>query len=247
MDWRERGIGGPLYRDRVDAGRRLGERLATTYRGADVVVLGLPRGGVPLAWEVAKALQAPLDVIVVRKLGVPGHGELAMGAIAGGGGRALNDDVLAAIGLSHADVERVERYERVELHRRERAYRGDRPFPPLAGRTVLLVDDGLATGATMRAAVASVRQHGPAAVVVAVPVASHEAVEALRGEVDAVVCLATPAAFFAVGQWYEEFGQTSDDEVQELLECAWRVQTAADVGGQANRLPSMPGPESEGR
>ncbi|MCO5169718.1 MAG: phosphoribosyltransferase [Planctomycetes bacterium] len=216
---------GPLYRDRPEAGRRLGAGLAARVR--DPVVLALPRGGVPVAYEVAEALHAPLDVVVVRKLGAPGQGELAMGAIASGGARVLNEDVLRALGLREEDVAAVEAQEREELRRRERDCRGDRPFPPLAGRTAVLVDDGLATGATMRAAVAAVRQRGPAAVVVAVPVASREAIELLRGEADEVVSLAAPPSFFAVGQWYEEFGQTSDAEVRALLARAWRAPARA--------------------
>jgi putative phosphoribosyl transferase len=207
----------------------LGARLAPTYGDTQVVVLALPRGGVPVAYAVAEALHAPLDVVVVRKLGVPGYAELAMGAIASGGARALNEDVIASLGLSDEDVERVESRERVELQRREQAYRRGRSFPSLAGRTALLVDDGLATGATMRAAVAAVRQRGPAAVVVAVPVASREGVEALRDEVDGLVNLATPAAFLGVGQWYAEFGQTADDEVKDLLDRAWRARAVTDA------------------
>jgi putative phosphoribosyl transferase len=228
-----------IFRDRADAGKRLAERLATgpfqgtglvtgpfqgtglRSRGWDApVVLGLPRGGVPIAYEVARVLEAPLDVFVVRKLGVPGQEELAMGAIASGGVRVVNRDVVGALGLSPAVLDRVAAAEQLELERRERLYRGARALQPLAGRTVILVDDGLATGSTMRAAVRAVRQHGPARVVVAVPVAAAATCEELKAEVDEVVCLATPDPFLAVGRFYDDFTQTTDREVREQLRAA---------------------------
>ena len=206
------------FRDRAHAGRLLGERLRAYADRPDVIVLDLPRGGVPVAFEVAKRLRVPLDVFVVRKLGVPGHEELAMGAIASGGVRMLNEDVVAMARVSERDVETVTLREEHELARRERAYRGDRSSPDVAGRTVILVDDGLATGATMRAAAAGVRRLDAAAVVVAVPAAAADTCELLAHEADEVVCLTTPEPFHAVGLWYEDFSATTDDEVRALLE-----------------------------
>jgi predicted phosphoribosyltransferase len=208
------------FRDRVDAGRVLAEELARYADRPDVLVLALPRGGVPVGFEVARRLRAPLDVFVVRKLGVPGHEELAMGAIASGGVRLLNDGVVAVAGVSDAEIEAATARETRELIRRERLYRGDRPPPDVRGRTVILVDDGLATGATMRAAVAAVRRQGPARLVVAVPTASPDTCEELRAEVDDLVCARTPDPFYAVGVWYEDFSETTDDRVRELLERA---------------------------
>lgn len=211
---------GPVFADRVDAGRALGARVASALaereRG-DVLVLALPRGGVPVACEVADALDAPLDVLLVRKLGVPGQEELALGAIASGGVRVLNEELLAELGLPPSEVDAIAARELEELKRRERSYRGERPAPSLEGRTVVLVDDGLATGATMRAAAKAVRQLGPAAVVVAVPVAPPDAVDALRQEVDDVVAVLTPERLSSVGQWYGDFSQTTDEEVRALL------------------------------
>jgi len=178
-------------------------------------VLGLPRGGVPVALEVARALRAPLDVLVVRKLGLPGHSELAMGAIASGGARVLNDEVCAW--ASPASIDAVTRVETAELERRERAYREDRPALSLGGKTVILVDDGLATGATMRAAVLAVRRLEPAHIVVAVPVGARDTCELLRRVADEVVVVLAPASFSAVGLWYDDFSQTSDDEVRQAL------------------------------
>ena len=184
---------------------------------ADVLVLALPRGGVPVGCEVARALGAPLDVFLVRKLGVPGHEELAMGAVATGGVRVLNDEIVRGLGISDHEIDAAVARELQELARRERLYRGDRPPPDVAGRTVILVDDGLATGATMRAAVAALRRQQPARIVIAVPTASPDTSEALKAEADDVVCAMTPEPFFAVGYWYEDFTQTTDDEVRELL------------------------------
>lgn len=206
-----------IFRDRFEAGRTLGEHLPTYAERADVLVLGLPRGGVPVAYEVARRLEAPLDVFLVRKLGVPGHEELAMGAIAGNSIRVLNTAVVEGLAISDADVERVVQREERELERRLRAYRGDRGPLEVADMNVVLVDDGLATGATMRAAVLALRQLHPARVVVAVPVAAVPACEALATIADEVVCVATPEPFRAVGFWYQDFGQTSDADVRTLL------------------------------
>ncbi len=209
------------FRDRSEAGRLLAARLEPAYAGrSDVIVLGLPRGGVPVALEIARGLGAPLDVFVVRKLGVPGHEELAMGAIASGGVIVLNDEVVRELGLDRAIIEEVAEREARELARRELAYRGGRPPPDVAGRAAILVDDGLATGSTMRAAVAALRRQGPAAVVVAVPVGAYSTCVDLAREVDDLVCLATPEPFYAVGLWYEDFRQTTDAEVRALLESA---------------------------
>jgi predicted phosphoribosyltransferase len=208
------------FRDRTEAGRRLAEDLARFAHRADVRVLALPRGGVPVAAEVARALDAPLDVFVVRKLGVPGHEEYAMGAIATGGVVLLNDHVVRSAGVSDAAVQRVLQDEHRELERRERRYRGDRPPPDVLGNTVILVDDGLATGSTMLAAVAALRAEKPARIVVAVPVASADTCTTVRRAADDVVCSVTPEPFYAVGLWYEDFAQTTDEEVHDLLEQA---------------------------
>ena len=205
------------FRDRSEAGRLLAERLRGYAQGANVVVLGLPRGGVPVAYEIAKALDAPLDVFLVRKLGVPGYEELAFGAIATGGMRVLNKPVLENLAMPSEWIEAIDAKERRELERRERLYRGERPPPDLAGRTVILVDDGLATGATMLAAVRAVKLDDPASVVVAVPVADPEVCRSLEPEADEVVCLRTPDRLGAVGLWYEDFSQTGDEQVRELL------------------------------
>ena len=206
------------FRDRAEAGRALA-RVLSHYAGRDdVIVLALPRGGVPVAAEVAKELAAPLDVFVVRKLGVPGHEELAMGAIASGGVLVLDDGVLRWLGISEEQVQRALTRELDELRRREAAYRNGRPLPDLKGKTVILVDDGLATGASMQAAARAVRRHQPARIVIAVPVASRATCDQFRDDVDEVVCAVTPEPFYAVGNWYEEFSQTSDEEVRELLD-----------------------------
>lgn len=206
-----------LFRTRLDAGRALGERLASYSGRPDLRVLGLPRGGIPVAFEVARRLDAPLDVFVVRKLGVPGQEELAMGAIATGGIRVVNEDVVSAMNISAATIDRVAAAEEQELQRREKAYRGSRPALDVAGATVIIVDDGLATGSTMRAAVAALRQQKPASIVVAVPVAAPSTRDEMAREVDDVVCVATPDPFLAVGRFYEDFAQTTDAEVHDLL------------------------------
>ena len=205
------------FTDRAEAGRALGAALVGRWAGEVPVVLGLPRGGVPVAAEVAAALDAPLDVLVVRKLGTPGFPELAMGAIASGGIRVLNPSVLRLRAVDDAAIERVAAGELVELERREREFRGDRPRPELSRRTVVLVDDGLATGATVRAAVEAVRTTAPARVVVAVPVGAPDAVALLENVADEVVCLHAPPHFSAVGAHYRDFTQTTDDEVRALL------------------------------
>jgi len=206
-----------LFQDRRDAGRKLARELAGYANRADVLVLALPRGGVPVAFEVAKALKAPLDIFLVRKLGVPGHEELAMGAIASGGVRVLNDTVVDALNIPDRLIDAVAEKERQELERRERAYRGNRPKPEVRGKTVILVDDGLATGASMRAAIEGLRAQDPASIVMAVPTASPETCEAFEDTVEDVVCAETPQPFFGVGYWYQDFSQTTDEEVRTLL------------------------------
>jgi putative phosphoribosyl transferase len=208
------------FRDRTEAGRLLAAQLTAYANRPDVLVLALPRGGVPVAFEVARALHAPLDVIIVRKLGVPGYEELALGAIASGGVRVLNDDVVHMLGISTEEINQVAAHEQQEVERRERLYRGDRPACAVGGQTVILVDDGMATGATMRAAVGAVRQQQPARIVIAVPVAAAATCEEFAAEVDELVCVLRPDAFFAVGFWYEHFAQTSDEEVRDLLQRA---------------------------
>ncbi len=218
-----------LFRDRTDAGRQLAAKLRGYAGRPDVLVLALPRGGVPVAYEVARALHAPLDVFLVRKLGLPGHEELAMGAIASGGVRVLNEDVVQTLRIPEEVIAEVVADELRELQRRERMYRDDRPPPNVRGRTVILIDDGLATGSTMRAAVAALRRQGPARVVVAVPVAAPSTCEEMAGEVDDLVCARTPEPFRAVGLWYDDFSQTSDDEVYYLLEEAARAMTKVEA------------------
>ena len=205
------------FRDRTDAGRQLAERLAAYVNRSDVLVFALPRGGVPVAFEVARALGAPLDVFLVRKLGVPGHEELAMGAVATGGVRVLNDEIVHGLGIQESEIEAVVARELQELARRERLYRGGRPAPEAEAKTVILVDDGLATGATMRAAVRALKQQHPARIIIAVPTASPDSCEALKTEADEVVCVVTPEPFFAVGYWYDDFAQTTDAEVRDML------------------------------
>lgn len=205
------------YHDRRDAGRQLASRLQAYANRPDVLVLGLPRGGVPVADEVAQALQAPLDAYLVRKLGVPGHEELAMGAIAPGGIRVLNPHTIDSLGISESAIDDVEAIERRELARRERLYRGSQPPLTVEGRTVILVDDGLATGSTMRAAAEALRQLKPARLIAAVPVGSTAVCESLLDVVDEAICAETPEPFYAVGIWYDDFAPTSDTEVQQAL------------------------------
>jgi predicted phosphoribosyltransferase len=216
------------FANRTEAGRLLAEKLEKYADGGDVIVLGLPRGGVPVAYEVARRLHAPLDVFIVRKLGVPGFEELAAGAIASGGVRVLNEDVMRAIPHGDAAIEAVTARETAELERREQTYREGRPPPELRNRIAILVDDGLATGATMRAAVKALRQRGVAKIVVAVPVGPPDTCRELEEEADEVICLSTPEYFQAVGQYYEDFSQTSDDDVRELLA---RAANGGAVGG----------------
>ncbi len=216
-----------IFRDRTDAGRQLAARLKRYGDRPDVLVLALPRGGVPVAYEVAKELNVPLDVFLVRKLGVPGHEELAMGAIASGGVRVLNEDIINYLGIPGEVIDAVAVSEQRELERRELAYRGDRPPPDVKDRSVILIDDGLATGSTMRAAAASLRLQRPRRIVVAVPVSSPETCEEFRSEVDEIVCGFTPEHFQGVGLWYEDFSQTSDEEVRELLKQAAQLQQHA--------------------
>jgi predicted phosphoribosyltransferase len=206
-----------LFIDRADGGRRLAESLRHYAGRPDAIVLALPRGGVPVGYEVAHILDLPLDVFLVRKLGVPGHQELAMGAIASGGVLVLNPDVVVSLRIPAHVIDAVAARERPELERREREYRDDRSAPDVRGHTVILVDDGLATGSSMRAAVAAVRRQGAGRIVVAVPVGSPEACAEFRLEVDEFVCILAPEWFAAVGEWYEDFSQTSDEEVRELL------------------------------
>lgn len=209
-------------KNRKVAGEALAEQL-TGYRDRDdLLVLALPRGGVPVAAEIADALDASLDLMIVRKLGLPAWEELAMGAIASGGIKVLNDDVIHSHNVSDEDIEKVAKKEQTELERRDKAYRGDRPAPRIEDRCVILVDDGIATGATMEAAIDALRRQNPREVVLAVTVAPRETLDRLRSKVDDIACLATPEPFMAIGKWYREFGQTSDDEVRELLDRAWR-------------------------
>jgi predicted phosphoribosyltransferase len=228
-----------LFIDRADAGRALAERLPRYAGRSDVIVLALPRGGVPVGFEVAKALGAPLDVFIVRKLGVPGHEEYAMGAIASGGVRVLNEEAVRGLRIPQRAIEEATRREQQELERREREYRGERPPPDVRDRTVILVDDGLATGATMQAAVQALRQQHPARIVVAVPTGSPETCARIAEEADEVVCATTPDPFHAVGLWYENFAQTSDEEVHDLLARAEREG--------ARRAPSPAGPPGPDR
>jgi predicted phosphoribosyltransferase len=218
-----------LFQDRSEAGRLLAAKLRKFANRPDVVVLALPRGGVPVGFEVAKALNVPLDVFVVRELGVPGHEELAMGAIASGGARVLNQDVVRGLGIPEYMIDAVAAKEEQELGRREREYRNGRPPIDVRGRTVILVDDGLATGSSMRVAAAALRQRNPAQIIVAVPVASPDTCNEFETEVDQIICAATPEPFVAVGRWYRNFSQTSDEEVRELL------RQAADFGKPGTR------------
>ena len=209
-----------IYRDRSEAGKQLAARLAKYANRDDVLVLALPRGGVPVGFEVAKQLHVPLDIFLVRKLGLPGHEELAMGAISTGGVRVLNEDVVDYLQIPEGVIDAIAAIELRELERRERAYRGDRPEPDVQGKTIILVDDGLATGSTMRAAAVALRQQNPARIVIAVPVSAPQTCDEYRMGVDEIVCASTPEPFRGVGQWYRDFSQTTDDEVRELLEKA---------------------------
>jgi putative phosphoribosyl transferase len=215
-----------VFHDRSEAGQLLAEKLQAYADRPDVLVLALPRGGVPVGYEVARALHAPLDVYLVRKLGVPGHEELAMGAIASGGVRVLNQDVVRALDIPEEIIEQVAGRELQESQRRERVYRGKRPPPHVRGRIAILVDDGLATGSSMRAAIAALHRQHPAKIIVAVPVGSVETCQEMQQEADEVICASTPQPFAAVGYWYEDFSQTTDEEVHDLLERAAEEQVA---------------------
>ena len=209
-----------IYRNRSEAGKYLAAQLPTYTDRSDVLLLALPRGGVPVGFEVAQVLRAPLDIFLVRKLGVPGHEELAMGAVSTGGVRVLNYEVVEYLHIPKSIIDAVARSELRELTRRERAYRGNRPEPDLSGKIVILVDDGLATGSTMRAAAEALRQQNPERIVVAVPVSAPQTCDEYRMGVDEIICAMTPEPFLGVGQWYEDFSQTTDEEVHELLEKA---------------------------
>jgi len=218
------------FLDRADAGRQLAKTLTAAYGGrSDIVVLGLPRGGVPVAFEVARELRAPLDVFLVRKLGVPGHPELAMGAIAEGGVEVLNDELIRDLGIPQKMVQEVAVRERMELDRRDTLYRGGRPLPAVRGRIVILVDDGLATGSTMQAAVTALRRLEPARIVVAAPVGAQETCDRLGQFANEVVCLIAPQQFQAVGLWYDAFTQTTDDEVKRLVGSAGPPESATSL------------------
>ena len=206
------------FKDRRDAGKKLAQKLSAYAGRPETLVLALPRGGVPVAYEVAQALSAPLDVFIVRKLGLPGREELAMGAVASGGARVLNGDIIRMLSIPEEVINFVAKRELQELQRREELYRGNRPTPEVRERTILLIDDGLATGASMRAAIAGLRAQHPARIVVAVPAAAPDVCEAFRSEVDEIVCAITPEPFYGVGRWYEDFSQVTDEEVRMLLE-----------------------------
>jgi len=221
-----------IFQDRTDAGQQLAARLAQYANRPDVLVLALPRGGVPVAYEVAKQIGAPLDVFLVRKLGVPGYEELAMGAIATGGVRVINEDVVSQLDIPGEVIDAVAVEEQRELERRERAYRDDRPPPDVKGHTVILIDDGLATGSTMRAAAAALRKQVPARIVIAVPVAAAQTCDEFREEVDEIVCAVTPEPFRGVGLWYQDFSQTTDEEVRELLEKARKLSKQTQLRGR---------------
>jgi len=221
-----------IFADRREAGRFLASKLTEYANRPDVLVLALPRGGVPVAYEVARALHAPLDVFLVRKLGLPGREELAMGAIASGGVLVLNEDLVRRLDIPKDVLQAVIAAEQKELERRERMFRGDRPPPDVRGRIVILVDDGLATGSTMRAAVAALRQQGPARLIVAVPIGAPETCSEFEREADEVVCGVTPEPFYAVGLWYGDFSQTTDEEVRDLLERAAEENAPVQQGGK---------------
>lgn len=210
------------FKDRRDAGRKLAQKLSAYAGQSNLLILALPRGGVPVAYEVALALNAPMDIFIVRKLGLPGREELAIGAIASGGIRVLNSDILRMLSIPEEVMNFVVKREAAELQRREKLYRGNRPFPEVRDHTVVLIDDGLATGASMRAAIAGLRAQGPARIVIAVPTAAPDVCDAFRSEVDEIVCAVTPEPFYGVGRWYEDFSQVTDEEVRILLEEANR-------------------------
>lgn len=212
------------FEDRAYAGRLLGQALAKYANRPDVIVLALPRGGVPVGFEVAQAISASLDIMLVRKLGTPGHEELAMGAIASGGITVFNSELVSRLHIGPELIEAATKRELQELERREQAYRGNHPPPVVENRHVILVDDGLATGASMRAAVAALRQRNPASIIVAIPVAPPDTVDVLKEEADEVICLAMPEPFLAVGRWYRDFSQTSDEDVKSLLESVWSTE-----------------------
>jgi len=216
----------PLFRDRIEAGRRLTQRLEREAIGPNALVLALPRGGVPVGFEITEILNLDLDILLVRKLGAPGYEELAMGAVASGGLRVLNDGLIRHLGISRAVIDRVTAREQQEIQRREQLYRDGRPALPIKDRIVILVDDGLATGASMLAAARAARAQQPKRVIVAVPVASRDACEEFRQHVDDVICAETPEPFYSVGTWYEDFSQTSDAEVRELLHRASHERVA---------------------
>ena len=225
-----------IIQDRATAGQDLARALGKYRKHADVLVLALPRGGVPVAAEVARELHAPLDILVVRKLGTPGQEELAMGAIASGGIRVLNPEIVESLGIEPEVIQQVAAREQRELERRMKAYRGERPWTPIDGKRVIIVDDGVATGATMRAAIAAVRVQGPAKVIVAVPVAPSETIAQLRRQADHVVCLETPEPFHAIGSWYSSFPQLSDDEVLRVLSQRWAEYEAAEQADPNRQL-----------
>jgi putative phosphoribosyl transferase len=222
-----------LFRDRTEAGRVLAHRLVAYANYPDAVVLALPRGGVPVAFEIAEALNLPLDIVVVRKLGVPGHEEFAMGAIASGGASILNQDLIRQLSLSDEIIEHIVAREQRELERRERTYRGQRPVLDVRDRIIIIVDDGLATGSSMRAAIAALRQKGPAKLIVAVPVGARITCSELEALADEVICLETPENFSAVGLWYRDFSQVTDEEVNDLLERNRKISEARKISQEA--------------
>ncbi len=214
-----------LFKDRLDAGRKLAKKLSKYANRSDILVLGLPRGGVPVAFEVAKELNVKMDVFVVRKLGVPGNEELAMGAIASDNIIVLNEDIVRSFHISKQVIDAVAARELRELERRERIYRGKRPKPSISGSTVILIDDGLATGATMSAAASAIKTKNPTKIVIAVPTGAPDTCRSFEGKVDEIICVSTPEPFYSVGAWYEDFGQTTDEEVCELLDKATDFQS----------------------
>ncbi|WP_340121649.1 phosphoribosyltransferase [Methylobacter svalbardensis] len=222
-----------LFRDKTEAGRILADRLAAYANYPDTMVLALPRGGVPVAFEVAEALNLPLDIFVVRKLGLPGHEEFAIGAIASGGARVLNQDLIRQLSLSDEIIEHIVAREQRELERRERTYRGQRPMLDVRDRTIIIIDDGLATGSSMRAAIAALRQKRPAKLIVAVPVGARMTCSELEALADEVICLETPENFSAVGLWYRDFSQTTDEEVIDLLERNRKNSEARNINQEA--------------